>query len=293
MNFQQAVLYERLQEFSLDEKNVSFSFSQRLARENNWTSEYTRRVIDEYKKFAFMSVFAGHPVTPSDQVDQVWHLHLTYTESYWDDFSEILGKKLNHGPTRGGNAEANKFNNWYLNTLATYEQFFGETPPIDIWTAPHIRFDINTNFQRVDTHKNWVIPKPIIRLPRTNIFHILPHKLYLAVLFTLTLILANPQTLLASNNSNSQSSQTYTFFWPFVICMTGLVILILFGSRGGGGGGGRRRNSSPSSSSSYFSGYTGCSSSSGCSSSGCSSSGCGGGGCGGGGCGGGGCGGGG
>jgi hypothetical protein len=34
-----------------------------------------------------------HIVTPSEQVDQVWHLHLTYTRSYWDEFCpNVLGQ---------------------------------------------------------------------------------------------------------------------------------------------------------------------------------------------------------
>ncbi|MBD2566752.1 glycine-rich domain-containing protein [Anabaena lutea] len=238
MNLQPAELYQRLQEFSLDEKNVSFSFSQRLARENNWTIEYTQRVIDEYKKFAVIAVFAGHPVTPSDQVDQVWHLHLTYTQSYWDDFCRILGTQLDHGPTRGGDKEYNKFNNWYLKTVASYEQFFGETPPIDIWPASHIRFDKEANFQRVDTHKNWVVPKPVFKLPNINISRFLPQRFYLAFLFTLTLILTNSQILLASNNNNSQNSQTSVLPLIFFLGFVGLLIFIIFGSRRGGGGSG-------------------------------------------------------
>ncbi|MGM3305602.1 glycine-rich domain-containing protein [Anabaena sp. WFMT] len=259
MNLQQAELYQRLQEFSLDEKNVSFSFSQRLARENNWKIEYTQRVIDEYKKFAVIAVFAGHPVTPSDQVDQVWHLHLTYTQSYWDDFCEILGTQLDHGPTRGGDKEYNKFNNWYLNTIVSYEQFFGETPPIDIWPASHIRFDKEANFQRVDTHRNWVLPKPVFKLPTINVFRFIPDHFYLAFLFTLTLILTNSQILLASNNSSSQSYKNSIGFWFFLIVVASVIFVISTSARSGGGG------------------------SSGGGSSGCGSSGCGGGGCGGGG----------
>lgn len=273
MNLQPAELYQRLQEFSLDEQNVSFSFSQRLARENNWTIEYTQRVIDEYKKFAVIAVFAGHPVTPSDQVDQVWHLHLTYTQSYWDDFCRILGTQLDHGPTRGGDKEYNKFNNWYLNTVASYEQFFGETPPIDIWPASHIRFDKEANFQRIDTHKNWVLPKPVFKLPNINLSRFVPPKFYLAFLFTLTLILTNSQILLASNNSNSQSfqsSQNSIGFWFFLIVVGSVIFVIFTSARSGGGG------------------SSGGSSGGGSSGGGCGSSGCGGGGCGGGGCGGGG-----
>jgi hypothetical protein len=81
MNAQQIDLYERIQAFSLDQPDDGLSFSRRLARDNGWSLEYAQRVIEEYKKFAFLAVVAGHPVTPSDQVDQVWHLHLTYTRS--------------------------------------------------------------------------------------------------------------------------------------------------------------------------------------------------------------------
>ena len=43
----------------------------------------------------------------SEQVDAAWHLHLTYTRSYWDRFcKETLGQPLHHDPTRGGPAEA-------------------------------------------------------------------------------------------------------------------------------------------------------------------------------------------
>lgn len=273
MNIQQAELYQRLQEFSLDENNVSFSFSQRLARENNWTFEYTQRVIDEYKKFAVIAVFAGHPVTPSDQVDQVWHLHLTYTQSYWDDFCGILGRELDHGPTRGGDKEYHKFNNWYLNTVDTYKQFFDETPPIDIWPASHIRFDKEANFQRVDTQRNWILAKPNLKSLNINISRFIPQKFYLSFLFTLTLIFTNSRILLASNNTNSQTSQSSdgsmkTLFLVLFVCF---VIFLIFSSGSSSGGGGSSGSSS--------------------SGGGSSGGGCGGGGCGGGGGGGGGCGG--
>lgn len=112
MNYQQAELYQRIQAFYLDEEDARLTFSKRLARDNGWTIEYSQRVIDEYKKFVFLAVVAGHPVTPSDQVDQVWHLHLTYTQSYWGEFCpNVLQTPLHHNPTLGGRNEQNKFNN--------------------------------------------------------------------------------------------------------------------------------------------------------------------------------------
>lgn len=103
-------LLERLDAFEIDDADSRFRFSDRLARENGWSAEFCRRVIEEYKCFAFLAVAAGHPVTPSDQVDLVWRLHLLYTRSYRQDFCEgVLRKPLHHGPTRGGNSEREKF----------------------------------------------------------------------------------------------------------------------------------------------------------------------------------------
>ncbi len=83
MNEQQTDLYRRIEEFSLDQPGAAFPFVTRLARENGWSQDYANRVVGEYKRFAFLTVAAGHSVTPSNQVDQAWHLHLMYTQSYW------------------------------------------------------------------------------------------------------------------------------------------------------------------------------------------------------------------
>lgn len=50
----------------------------------------------------YLAVRANHPVTPSDEVDQAWHLHLTYSRSYWDEFcGAVLEEVVHHDPTRG------------------------------------------------------------------------------------------------------------------------------------------------------------------------------------------------
>ena len=87
-------LLDRLEACVLDDSDAAFPFSRRLARDNGWTPTYTQRVIREYKRFAFLAVAAGHLVTPSDPVDQAWHLHLIYTKSYWKHFyGEVLGHR--------------------------------------------------------------------------------------------------------------------------------------------------------------------------------------------------------
>lgn len=161
MSLEQLELYERIQSFSLDQAEASLSFTKRLSREQGWSLSYTNRVIEEYKKFVFLAVVAGHPICPSEQVDQVWHQHLTYTKSYWLEFCpNILQRPLHHEPTRGGRSEQFKHLANYNKTLESYQHFFGQLPPTDIWPEPQLRFRRDTHFVRVNSQENWIFPKP-------------------------------------------------------------------------------------------------------------------------------------
>jgi len=153
-------IYDRISAYEFDEGGSVFPFSARLARENGWSRAYTARVITEYRRFVFLAVVAGHPVSPSDPVDQAWHLHLLYTKSYWKRFcAETLNTPLHHDPTEGGREERAKFSRWYERTLESYRAIFGEPPPGDIWPSPGARFG-DGHFQRVNIRHSWIIPKP-------------------------------------------------------------------------------------------------------------------------------------
>lgn len=82
MNSEQLELWSTIRSFDIDGGPASLTFSKRLARENGWSVGYSERVIDEYRKFVFLCMVSGHKCTPSDEVDQAWHLHMIYTESY-------------------------------------------------------------------------------------------------------------------------------------------------------------------------------------------------------------------
>ncbi|MDV6170094.1 hypothetical protein R1T16_16770 [Flavobacterium sp. DG1-102-2] len=159
----ETLLWNRLEAYQLDETDVRLTFSQRLARENGWNLNYTQRVIEEYKKFLFLCCTSPDPVTPSDPVDQAWHLHLTYTKSYWNDLCKnILEREIHHNPTRGGKEEQQKFNNLYTGLHHMYFEKFGMNPPPDIWHDNNTRFT-DINFQRVNLSKYWLIKKPDIK----------------------------------------------------------------------------------------------------------------------------------
>ena len=131
---QNLALLRRLEEFDIDDSESSFPFSAKLAREQKWTPEYTDRAILEYKRFCYLAVVSGHPVSPSETVDEVWHLHLTYSYNYWKVFCpEVLQMPFHHHPSKGGKGESDKFKEWTDNTRESYLAAFGEEPPLDIW----------------------------------------------------------------------------------------------------------------------------------------------------------------
>jgi len=137
----QPALLQRLEAWCLDPPGAAWTFSQKLAREQRWSSTYAERVVREYRRFLYLAVTAGHPVCPSDAVDQAWHQHLLETRSYWLEFCpEVLGQPLHHTPSRGGETERRKLADWYSRTLDSYQARFGQPPPADIWPAPERRF---------------------------------------------------------------------------------------------------------------------------------------------------------
>ena len=157
-------LLERLLAFSFDDGVVALPFAVRLARENGWSRRYAERVLVEYRRFMFLLATAGHPVTPSDQVDQAWHLHLIYTQSYWNRFcADVLRQRADHGPTEGGQQEAAKFHCWYAWTLKSYRRVFG-APPEDIWPGVATRFGEDVRHVRVNVVRNCIIPRARIRI---------------------------------------------------------------------------------------------------------------------------------
>ncbi len=158
-------LWRQICDFSIDgPEQHSLSFAAKLARENGWTNSFAEHAILEYKRFVFLAMTAGHPVCPSDQVDQVWHLHLTCTRSYWERFcKETLGRPLHHEPTRGGPIEDRKHEHMYGQTLAAYRLLFEQEPPAEFWPVAAIRFGDDVKHRRVNTRSHWIVPKAPVK----------------------------------------------------------------------------------------------------------------------------------
>ena len=153
-------LWIKIQEFPFDDPHSSLQFSDRLARENNWVIFFAQRVTEQYRMFIFLCAVSPSSVTPSDSVDQAWHLHMTYTESYWTDLCKnVIGRPIHHNPTKGGEQERTKFHAQYEATLQLYRAMFNEEPPRDIWPPARVRFG-DVDFVRVNKRTHWLVRKP-------------------------------------------------------------------------------------------------------------------------------------
>ncbi|MEQ1821453.1 MAG: hypothetical protein ABL949_02990 [Fimbriimonadaceae bacterium] len=140
-------LHDQIMAFDIDGGPSQYTFARKLAKQQRWTLEYTERVIGEYKRFLYLGAVEG-PVSPSPQVDEAWHLHLTYTVSYWEHLcGEVLGKPFHHHPSRGRN-ESVKYSKLSETTIEKYRRVFSEKPPEDIWSTPPARAEV------------WTVPKP-------------------------------------------------------------------------------------------------------------------------------------
>ena len=156
-------IWVALTHYTIGPEAAALTFADRLARENGWSAAKAARVVDEYKRFCFLAATAGHEVTPSDAVDQAWHLHLTYSRDYWERFCpEVLGRALHHGPTAGGAEARHRYFEQYAETLKSYEDTFGEGAPADLWPKASQRLVDDPRARRVHPRDAFIVSRRLV-----------------------------------------------------------------------------------------------------------------------------------
>ena len=104
------------------------------AMQKQWgqNAEMAQRIIEEYRKFLFLAMRAGHQVIPPGPVNDVWMMHLQNAQNYWEN----LGKMIGDRPMAQGGADPKNFASMadaWKATLDSYEKIVGRKPPMDIW----------------------------------------------------------------------------------------------------------------------------------------------------------------
>jgi len=109
-------------------------FWHKLTKEYGWSLDYSKNAFYEYKRFIHLAKVYGCRVTPSIVVDKVWHMHMTFTKSYWNELcQDVLQMELHHAPSSLGKKAEREDNECYEKTKELYLAEFGEVPPSKFW----------------------------------------------------------------------------------------------------------------------------------------------------------------
>ncbi len=104
--------------------------AQRRNGEQLWDEARVARALHEYKQFlALMQWYPEAALTPSEDIDDVWHTHVLNTARYQADCETIFGCFQHHSPTSGTSEEVH---DQHLTdrdeTQQLFEEAFGEVP---------------------------------------------------------------------------------------------------------------------------------------------------------------------
>ncbi|MEO6524497.1 MAG: hypothetical protein ABIN91_22625 [Mucilaginibacter sp.] len=144
-------LWDKVVNFNIDGVVSEYCFTTRLENENYWTANFAAAAILEYKKFMYLAAVSDGMVSPSEIVDIVWHQHLVFTKSY-DEFGELLGKKIQHIPSTHHKSEFSKFKLAGDRTKKLYKETFG-TQPAEIWEHDTLYYPLNMEKAKFNTVK--------------------------------------------------------------------------------------------------------------------------------------------
>jgi hypothetical protein len=113
-------------------QNAAFQpFLQMLGQQTGWPLPLVSQVMEEYRRFLFLALRAGHPVTPPAMIEKVWTLHMQMAKNYWEQLGSLIAERP---VAQGlGPASAASMAEQYQQTLASYARIFGMEPPADIW----------------------------------------------------------------------------------------------------------------------------------------------------------------
>lgn len=191
---------KKIENFQVSSNGDLEIFWYKLTSDNGWTLSYARGAFTEYKRFIWLAKVSQSRVVPSKVVDKVWHLHMTFTRSYWYDLCrDTLGFEFHHLPS-SNTKECQQIDcEDYENTLKVYLEEFGEKPDGRYWPVRKVN--------KFNIAKHLILP-----------------------LFTIT--------FLTACSLSSDGTVVTVLKWVIGIYVVYKIIKWLFENRGGGGGSG-------------------------------------------------------
>jgi hypothetical protein len=87
-------LWNRIQGFSLDAPDADFPFSKKAGKRRKLESRFYAKSHRRIQKICLSLLYSSQRASPSKIVDKVWHMHLIYTQNYWEEFCPAILKGL-------------------------------------------------------------------------------------------------------------------------------------------------------------------------------------------------------
>lgn len=87
------VLWEKIQQIDFN------LIIDRMLLRHHWSQKRIELAITGYKQFLYMSKLFEQPISPTKDVDTIWHEHILHTNKYASDCEKTFGHFLHHFPT--------------------------------------------------------------------------------------------------------------------------------------------------------------------------------------------------
>ena len=56
-------------------------------------AEMAGRLIEQYRKFLFLAMRAGHQVIPPGVINDVWMMHMQNAQNYWEQLGQMITER--------------------------------------------------------------------------------------------------------------------------------------------------------------------------------------------------------
>ena len=81
------------------------------SEEEKWSFEQTKQALNHYSMFLFLiNFYPDRKLVPTQEIDRVWHYHISDTAKYAQDTQMLFGRFIHHFPYSGHRGEIDRRN---------------------------------------------------------------------------------------------------------------------------------------------------------------------------------------
>lgn len=173
-----------------------------------WSDHYKRQVIKEYEKFLYMKS-QNDSVSPSNDIDLVWHQHILNTKHYRQYCYDNFGFFVDHDPTDAFDQEARKRR--LQSAIDNFRKSFGPINP-KIWNVSQNKPVQNKPIQKKiiwydckESYDNYKQNKPQLKI----IFYSNNSDIKIMYLSKTDITLKHLATIIERKNSNKPENMLH------------------------------------------------------------------------------------